>query len=158
MENPRNLILQQIDGLVTPILREHGAELVDMAFVHEHGQWVLRFFLDKAGGITLDDCAQISDHIGRALDATDLISQRYSLEVSSPGLDRPLKKEQDFQRFLGERVDVTLFAPIEGRRHFRGNIAAADAGIVTVRDAEGRNFDLPLSGVAKAKLDPEISF
>ena len=73
-------------------------ELVDAQFVHEHGQWVLRFFLDKTGGITLEDCAKLSDHIGRTLDATDLIKQRYSLEVSSPGINRPLKKESDYQR------------------------------------------------------------
>jgi ribosome maturation factor RimP len=158
MAIPRNVILQQVEDLAAPILSEEQAEIVDLEFLHEHGQWVLRFYLDKAGGITLHDCAAISDRLSRALDATEIIPQAYSLEVSSPGLNRPLKKEDDFRKFVGERVDVTLFAPIDGRRHFRGSIAAAENGTVTVCDSEGRSFGLPMSGIAKAKLDPEITF
>jgi len=137
-------------------LAEHGAELVDSTFVHEHGQWVLRFYLDKEGGITLDDCAAISEHLGRNLDASDIIRQPYTLEVSSPGLNRPLKKESDYRRFIGETVDVTLFAPINGRRHFKGTLQSVDSGSVIVQEAAHEVFTLPLTGVAKARLDPEI--
>src|SRR5438045_1218062 len=102
MTNVKSLLLEQIEKLAAPVLQEHAAELVDLQFVHEHGQWVLRFFLDKEKGITLDDCATISEHLGRMLDATDVIPQAYALEVSSPGINRPLRKEEDYKRFIGE--------------------------------------------------------
>jgi ribosome maturation factor RimP len=158
MANAKNILNEQIDQLTAPVLQEHGAELVDLQFIHEHGQWVLRFFLDKPGGITLGDCATISEHIGRTLDATDVIKQRYSLEVSSPGINRPLKKESDYQRFLGERVDVTLYAPLNGRRHFKGTLQSVNAGVVIVQEAPQQEHTLPLADVAKARLDPEIHF
>jgi ribosome maturation factor RimP len=156
MANAKSLLIEQIEQLIAPVLQEHGAEQVDIQFVHEYGQWVLRFFLDKTGGITLDDCAELSNHIGRILDASDIIKQRYSLEVSSPGINRPLKKESDYQRFLGERVDVTLYAPLNGRRHFKGTLQSVNAGVVVVEEAPQQIFALSLADVAKAKLDPEI--
>src|SRR5688572_15857764 len=114
MATAKTHLIEQIEQVSAPVIAEHGAELVDLLFVHEHGQWVLRFYLDKPGGITLDDCAKISEHLGRNLDGTDVIGQSYTLEVSSPGINRPLKKEADFVRFIGENVDVTLYAPING--------------------------------------------
>ena len=156
MANAKSLLIEQIEQIIAPVLQEHGAEQVDCQFVHENGQWILRFFLDKTGGITLDDCAVISEHIGRILDASDVIKQRYSLEVSSPGINRPLKKESDYHRFVGERVDVTLYAPLNGRRHFKGTLQSINAGVVVVEEAPQQTFALPLADVAKAKLDPEI--
>ena len=155
MANSRTLLLEQIETLVKPVLDENHMEVVDVEFVHEHGQWVLRFFLDKAGGITLDDCARMSDKISGVLDATDPIPQAYSLEISSPGIYRPLRKEADYKRFIGERVDVKLFAPLEGRRNFAGTIHSVGEGNVVV-ESDGKTFTLPLSGVAKARLDPEV--
>lgn len=152
----KSALIEQIEQLAAPVLEEHGAELVHVEFVHEHGSWVLRFFLDKPNGITLDDCATISEHLGRNLDATNLIPQSYSLEVSSPGIYRPLRKEKDFERFKGERADIQLYAPINGRRHFRGIIEGVTGGEVQVKDSAQELFSLPLSGIAKAKLDPEI--
>ncbi len=157
MANAKSLLIEQIEQTVAPVLVEHAAELVDLQFVHEHGQWILRFFLDKPGGITLDDCAiDISEHIGRILDTTDVIKQHYSLEVSSPGIHRPLKKEADYKRFVGERVDVTMYAPLNGRRHFKGTLQSVNSGVVTVQAEPQESFALPLADVAKAKLDPEI--
>ncbi len=153
---PKNQLIEQIEQVTGPVLAENKADLVDLHFVHEHGGWVLRFFLDKEGGITLDDCATLSHRIGDVLDTANIISQSYALEVSSPGLHRPLKKEKDFQKFVGERVDITLFAPIEGRRHFKGSIHSASEGVVVVKDEEERVYTLPLIGIAKAKLDPDI--
>src|SRR5882672_8441213 len=154
----KSLLIEQIEQLAAPVLVEHNAELVFVEFVHEHGQWILRFFLDKVGGITLDDCAVISEHLGRNLDATDIIAQSYSLEVSSPGINRPLKKESDYQRFIGEKVDVTLYAPLNGRRHFKGTLQSVNSGVVIVQEAPQQAFALPLTDVAKARLDPEIRF
>ena len=158
MATAKTLLIEQIEQVAAPVLAEHQAELVDMIFTHEHGQWVLRFYLDKAGGITLEGCATISEHLGRNLDATDIIQQAYTLEVSSPGINRPLKKEADYQRFIGERVDVTLFAPLNGRRHFKGRLQSVNSGVVIVQEAPQQSFALPLAEVAKAKLDPEIHF
>lgn len=158
MANAKSILIGQIEPLAAPVLQEHGVELVDTQFVHEHGQWVLRFFLDKQGGITLGDCAIISEHLGRVLDAADVIKQPYSLEVSSPGVNRPLKKESDYQRFIGERIDVTLYAPLNGRRHFKGILRSVQPGIAVVEEAPEQVFSLPLEDVAKAHLDPEIHF
>src|SRR4029077_10950703 len=115
-------------------------------FQHEHGQWVLRYYVDKPQGVTLDDCARLSEHLGRILDASNVIVQSYALEVSSPGLNRALKKEQDFERFKGERADINLYAPLNGRRHFRGKIKSVQAGSVVIRDASEQTFELPLTG------------
>jgi ribosome maturation factor RimP len=98
----------------------------------------------------------LSDHLGRVLDATDVIPQRYSLEVSSPGIYRVLRVEKDYQRFLGERADITLYAPINGRRHFKGTIESVEEGQVVIKDYAEQKFALALSGIAKAHLDPDI--
>ena len=158
MANAKSILIEQIEQTVVPVLQDHGAELVDAQFVHEHGQWVLRFFIDKPRGVTLGDCAAISELIGPLLDAADVIKQQYSLEVSSPGINRPLKKESDYQRFIGERVDVTLYAPLNGRRHFKGTLQSVQPGFAVVQEAPEQVFLLPLEDVAKAHLDPEISF
>jgi ribosome maturation factor RimP len=155
MANSKNLLIEKVETLVTPVLEKGRTELVDLEFVLEHGQWILRFFLDKAGGITLDDCADLSDQLSQVLDAEDPIPQAYSLEVSSPGLYRPLRKEGDYKRFLGERVEIKLYAPKEGRRNFKGLLVSADALNVVV-DVDGTQFTVPLDGIAKANLDPEI--
>ncbi len=156
MANAKSVLLEEVEKVCAPLLLEHAAELVDLEFVHEHGQWVLRFFLDKENRITLDDCAIISDELGRVLDTTELIPQSYSLEVSSPGINRPLKKQGDFERFKGERVEVTLFAPLDGRRHFKGVIENVAPGILSVKDVSQKVFALELGNIAKARLDPEI--
>lgn len=158
MSTTKNILIEQIEQIAAPVLSEHGAELVDIVFVHEHGQWILRFFLDKPGGIKLEDCATISEHLGRNLDATDVIKQSYTLEVSSPGINRALKKESDYERFIGERVDVTLYAPLNGRRHFKGTIQSVHSGTVIVQEAPQQSYTLALADVAKARLDPEIHF
>lgn len=101
--DPRS-IPDQVSALIAPILEREGTELVDVEYRREQGAWVLRVFIDKPGGIiALDDCAQVSHKIGDVIEIEDVISHRYRLEVSSPGLDRVLKKESDFQRFSGRR-------------------------------------------------------
>ncbi len=95
-------------------------------------------------------------HAGPDLEQTRANLQRYSLEVSSPGINRPLKKEADYLRFIGERVDVTLYAPLNGRRHFKGTLQSVNSGVVIVQAEPQQSFSLPLADVAKARLDPEI--
>lgn len=98
--------------LIAPVLEENGFELVDMEYVKEAGNWYLRAYIDKDGGITINDCELVSRYFSDRLDEADFIEESYTMEVSSPGLDRPLKKDKDFQRHLGDEVEVKLFVPI----------------------------------------------
>jgi len=155
MANSKNEILEKIELLVTPVIDENKMELVDLEYLHEHGQWILRFYIDKTGGVTLDDCATMSDRIGQVLDLTDPIPQNYSLEISSPGIYRTLRKPEDFKKFVGQGVDVSLYAPLDGRRHFKGLMESVSSEAVSVQ-VDGKSYVLPFAGIAKAKLDPDI--
>lgn len=108
----RKEIELEAERLLEPALKQLGIELIDVEYVRERN-WILRVFIDKEGGVDLNDCQQISEKAGELLDEADLISANYMLEVSSPGLDRVLKKDKDFLRYAGEEVDVKLFAPLE---------------------------------------------
>lgn len=108
----RKEIESAAEKLLEPALEQFGVELVDVEYVRERN-WILRVFIDKDGGVDLNDCQKISEKAGELLDEADLISDNYMLEVSSPGLDRALKKDKDFIRYAGEEVDVKLFAPLE---------------------------------------------
>src|ERR1041385_5488025 len=102
---------KELEGLLAPLVEQESAELVDLRFAKEGPKWVLRVYLDKPGGITLDDCAYFSDRIGSLLDSQNAIERSYVLEVSSPGLDRVVKKPEDYRRFAGKAVKVRLRAP-----------------------------------------------
>ncbi|MGB9628274.1 MAG: ribosome maturation factor RimP [Thermodesulfobacteriota bacterium] len=148
-------IIQRVKGIVSPILLNEGMELVDIEYRRESRGWVLRLFIDKEGGVTLENCAHISEELGRTLDVEDFIPNPYILEVSSPGLDRPLKKEKDFIKYLQHRIKVKTFDPIEQRRNFRGKLLRVTEGRIEL-DLEDRIIQIPLSNVAKANL--EIDF
>jgi ribosome maturation factor RimP len=111
---------QEIEALVNPLLEQEGAELVDLQWRREGHQWVLRLFVDKPNGVTLDDCAYFSDRVGAMLDEGDKITQSYVLEISSPGLDRVIKKEKDFERFAGKPVKLRIKIAEDGSRRFSG--------------------------------------
>ncbi len=142
----------RIENVVEPLLAQEAAELVDIEWLHENGRQVLRFYLDKKGGITLDDCEHLSSRIGALLDEADFISGAYVLEVSSPGLDRVLKKEKDFVRFAGKTVQVRLKAPQEGRRNFKGVLRGFVDGKVVV-ECEGALLEFPLGRIDETRLD-----
>ena len=114
-----------------------------------------RIILDKPGGFKLDDCAYFSDRIGALLDTVDLVNEHYVLEVSSPGVNRILKKERDFLRFAGHRAKVRLKTPENGQRNFRGCLKPMEAGLV-VLDSDGSLVRFPLDRIDEARLDPEI--
>lgn len=105
----------EVERLLEPVLEKDGIELVDVEYVRERN-WILRIYIDKEGGVDLNDCQTVSEKAGALLDEKDLIPDNYMLEVSSPGLDRVLKKDKDFIRYTGEDVDVKLFAPLEGTK------------------------------------------
>lgn len=115
-----------------PMTEEQGFELVDVEYVKEGGQWYLRAYIDKPGGITIDDCVDISRKLSEVLDAEDYIEDSYILEVSSPGLGRPLKKEKDYARSLGKEVEVRTYRAIEKQKEFFGTLKAYDKDTVTI--------------------------
>lgn len=122
------------EDLVTPIIDRGGFELVDVEYVKEAGEWYLRIYADKEGGIDIVDCEAISRELSDLLDAKDFIEDAYILEVSSPGLLRPLKKDKDFQRFIGKPIEIKTFKAIDGEKEFVGDLKAYDAATVTITD------------------------
>ena len=129
------------------ILQGTDYELVDVEYVKER-DWYLRVFVDKAGGIDLDDCQNISEKLGTKLDEISIIDGAYNLEVSSPGIDRILKKDKDFIREAGKVVDVTLYAPLDGKKLFVGELQGRDEKFLRLKDME----PLPLEKVAQVRL------
>jgi ribosome maturation factor RimP len=151
-------IVNRIEALVAPILSDMNVELVDLTYEKTHSGWTLCFYCDKLGGITLDDCSQLSGILGDLLDQNNVFDHPYSLEVSSPGLNRPLKKLKDFQNFIGELVDVKLYAPLEGQKNFHGVLLGANDTHIRLREDGRPEVELPRSQVAKANLNPDIKF
>lgn len=134
---------QKTEEILIPITEEYGYELVDVEYVKEGGTWYLRAYIDKPGGISIDDCEAVSRRLSDILDEKDFIDDSYIMEVSSPGLGRPLKKEKDFKRSLGEEVEVRTYRMIDKQKEFTGILKAYDKDSVTVafQDGTERKFD-----------------
>lgn len=152
----RETVEVQAARVIAPILEREQVELVDVEFKSENGRWVLRLTIDRPEGVRLADCASISHQAGDLIEVEELIPHRYCLEVSSPGLDRVLKKECHFQRFCGSIARVTLQEPLAGRRNFKGKILHCENGLLDLEDEQGLLCRLPLAGVKKARLAAEI--
>ena len=138
----------QVENFMTEILEDTDYELVDVEYVKEGRDWFLRVFADKAGGIDLDDCQKLSEKLSAKLDAADIIGGAYILEVSSPGIDRILKKDKDFVREAGKIVDVTLYAPLDGKKFFVGELVGRDEKFLHIKD----EAPLPREKVALVRL------
>ena len=149
-------IAEDLTERVRPVVSAAGVELVEVQFRREGAGWVLRFFLDKPDGIGLEDCAGWSDRLEALVDESGLVTQSYSLEVSSPGLARPLKKREDFERFKGVEVVVKTFSPINNQRNFHGRIEGMDGDDCVILDRTNGLVKVPLANMASARLDPEI--
>ena len=128
---------KRTEKLLTPITEANGFEIVDVEFVKEGGNRFLRAYIDKPEGSTVDDCETVSRALGARLDEEDFIEESYILEVSSPGLGRPLKKEKDFARNLGEPVELHTFRPVEKRKEFCGILKAYNKDTVTIEEEDG---------------------
>ena len=128
---------QRTEQLVLPIIQSNKFELVDVEYVKEGGPWYLRAYIDKPGGITVDDCEIVNRALGDLLDREDFIEDSYILEVSSPGLGRPLKKEKDFVRSQGKEVEIRTYRMVERQKEFRGILKAWDKETVTIETEEG---------------------
>jgi ribosome maturation factor RimP len=151
--------LQDLWTLAEPYVRDAGFDLIEVQFAREQRGAVLRLFIDRPTGqdqtlIGVDDCERVSRDVSAALDVADNISHTYLLEVSSPGLDRPLRRERDFARFVGESARVRLEAGVEGRRNFSGTIQAAKDGRVEIA-CDGRSYELPIDDIVRANLIPD---
>ena len=142
--------------LAEPILSDLGLELVDAEFRRESHGWVLRLYMDRPGGVTLDDCQRVSEELGDHLDVEDFIGYPYHLEVSSPGLDRPLTRDQDFVRFAGQEVRVSTREALEGRRNFRGRLAGFQDGAVLLDLPDGQRVPIPRELILRARLQPDL--
>lgn len=123
---------QKTEEILLPIVEEYGFELVDVEYVKEGGTWYLRTYIDKEGGISIDDCEKVSRRMSDILDEKDYIDDTYIMEVSSPGLGRPLKKEKDFKRSLGKEVDIRTYRMIDKQKEFTGILKDYDKDTVTI--------------------------
>ncbi len=140
------------EELIQPLVDEKGFELVDVEFVKEGSEWYLRVYIDKDGGISVNDCEEISRAFNEILDREDYISEQYIFEVSSPGLTRPLKKEKDYKRSIGKLVDVKLYKPVDKAKEYTGVLSAFDENTVTLEGDNGDSYTLDRKNIAKISL------
>jgi ribosome maturation factor RimP len=142
----------QIEAMVEALLKAERLELVDLEFRKEARGWVLRIFMDKPGGVTLDDCSEISREIGDQIEVNELISHAYTLEVSSPGLDRPLKKDKDFLRSIGKLIQLSTKVPLEGQTFFKGILLDYRVSDNLRLAGTKKNLEIPVDIITKARL------
>jgi ribosome maturation factor RimP len=147
-------VLRRFEKLVAGVLAEDVFELVDLE--ESGGGRVLRVFVDKPGGVSVEDCARLSERLSERLDIEDFIPYRYTLEVSSPGLDRPLKRESDYERFQGRLARITTEPAIAGRNVHTGRILGLVQGMVKIEEGSGQYLTIPLSQVKRARLEIEL--
>jgi ribosome maturation factor RimP len=147
-----NTLKEDLSRRIQALLQDESFDLWDLEFVSQAGATVLRVFVDRPSGVTLQDCAYWNKKIGRYLDAEDVIRGRYVLEVGSPGLDRTLTRPEHYARYLGATVEMKLHDPHEGRRTFRGEIRAAGPDSMVVADPEAGTVSLPYASIRKARL------
>jgi ribosome maturation factor RimP len=148
----------RVTELAEPFTAALGLELADVEYKQEGGRMVLRLFIDRDGGVTLDDCAAVSRELSEILEVEDFIHGRYTLEVSSPGLNRPLKKSSDYERFIGRLVKIKTFELLADdagnkRKTFVGELLGLSGGVVRLKLCEGQTVGIPLEKVAKANLE-----
>ena len=143
---------QKTEALLLPIIQEHQFELVDVEYVKEGSSWYLRAYIDKPGGITVDDCEAVSRRLSDLLDQEDFIEDAYILEVSSPGLGRPLKKDKDFARSIGEEVEIRTFRAIEHEKEFTGSLRDYDKEKLVVELEDNEIMEFARDNIALVRL------
>ena len=148
-------LIDTVRELAEPIVQDQGLELVDVQYLQERGRWVVRITIDKEHGVTLDDCTTLSREIGALLEVHDILPHAYHLEVSSPGLERPLKTQKDFKKFLGRSIAIKTSELLEGKRNFKGTLKQVSPDAVTV-EMEGKPWKIPFHVIRQAKLAYEF--
>ena len=149
------MLRDQLSEMLAPVVAGLGYELWELEFAPRAGGGLLRLYIDSDVGISLDDCERVSRAVGEALDAADPIPGAYTLEVSSPGLDRVLRTQAHFERFAGERVKLEMMQPVEGRKRFAGRVARVGRGEITL-EIENGVVTLPIDDIHKARLAPGV--
>ena len=150
--------LKKVEKLAENIIENEGMELVFVEFVPEGKRWILRIYIDKEGGVTIKDCQKISNQISYELDVEDFIPHSYTLEVSSPGIDRIVGKKRDFEKFAGEKVQIKLKGNIRGKKKLNGVLRGVDGDENVVVETDEGEFKVPFSKIKKANLVREIKF
>ena len=140
------------EELITPILDRMNFELVDVEYVKEGGAWYLRAYIDKEGGITVNDCEAVAREMNEILDREDFVEDSYVFEVSSPGLGRPLKKEKDYIRSMGKEVEIRTYRAINREKEFYGILSAYDENTVTIKTEDGTEMTFEKSDIALIRL------
>lgn len=143
--------LSTIERIAKPVLESQGYQLAERELVMDGGRLILRIYIDKEGGVTLEDCSEVSRSLSAHLDVEDPIPGRYDLEISSPGIERPLRYPGDFERFAGETIQLKTIEPIDGRQNYRGTLVKSDAKNI-VMNVDGREFVIPFSALARARI------
>lgn len=148
-------ITERVTALVAPIVEAAGLELVDVEYVRER-DWFLRVFIDKEGGIDIDDCSAVSNALAKKLDEEDFIREKYYLEVSSPGIDRPLKRYKDLVSHYGTKVDLAFFAPYEGKKQLTAVLKSHDRDNLVLEDEKKKELTIARKLIASVR--PHIDF
>jgi ribosome maturation factor RimP len=153
--DPRS-VAERVREIAEQATIDYGVELVHAEVAGPDGQPIVRLFIDKPGGVTHDDCSKVSHQMSTVLDVEDFIHSAYVLEVSSPGLERGLYKQADYERFTGSQAKIKASSPIKGQRNFRGRIAGVANDKVIVEDRTSGRVEIPLDGIVKANLEADV--
>lgn len=146
-------IVDSATKVIEPVITDLGYSLVECEFLNDAGRWVLRLYIEKAeGDITIEDCTKVSRAVSATLDVEDVIKGRYSLEVSSPGINRPLKRPGDFEKYAGNMVRIKTRMPIDGRGNYYGKLIGFNDGNILV-NVDGKEYKVPIAELAKARLE-----
>ena len=148
--NKKNIV-SQVEDITLPIISKYAFELVDIEYIKEGSQWYLRVYIDNDKGITIDDCSNVSLELAKKLDEIDPITEAYILEVSSPGLDRPLKTTRDFHKYKGEIVEISLYKAIDGIKHFEGELVGLIDENIFIRNNKNKEISFEKKDVACIK-------
>ena len=146
---------EKVRQLAEPVAAAEGMELIHVECLKMQSRWIVRLFLDKENGVTVDDCSTISNQVGDILDVHDLINGQYTLEVSSPGFDRPISRDQDFVKYRGSKVKIKARSKIEGIRNFHGSLVdfiEENGQKVVLIEVSGKNYRIPQAEIVKANL------
>ncbi len=145
--------ISAVRAIAQPIAEKLGLQIWDIRFLKEGTGWFLRIFIDKDGGVGIDDCVEMSRALNEPLDEADLIEQAYCLEVSSPGVERELVRDEHFQKYIGEKVKLKTIRPVDGKREFSGILESYDNGLVTVRFEDESGLSVTKKETSWIKLD-----
>ena len=147
---------EAINEIIERVTAREGLELVHWETVGPRNHFVLRIFIDKPGGVTINDCERVSNQVGTLFDVEDLIPNQYTLEVSSPGIERGLYKRADYERYTGSRVKLRTAAPINGQRNFKGKLLGINGDLVSLEADTAGRIDIPFEQIAKANIEYEF--